>query len=227
MNSHLSHRQNNLSRMSGQFFFTACMTLCSVMIYLRSGSHSDTSNIKIQFSRYGIYLFVIIVIIIFYFFGWEGDLRHPWIKNPKYPVLWLQWETNNKITILLCVLAIVCIKSTWLSSFTCQDHRIEPRINPGPTPLPDLVHISVGIETAPYDDPDFFAFTVLNTMMGGGGSFSAGGPGKGMYSRLYLNVLNKYHWIYSATAYHHSYADSGLFCIHASSHPSQVGRWML
>lgn len=59
-------------------------------------------------------------------------------------------------------------------------------------------------------------------MMGGGGSFSAGGPGKGMYSRLYLNVLNRYHWIYAATAYHHSYADSGLFCIHGSSHPSQA-----
>ena len=103
-----------------------------------------------------------------------------------------------------------------------QDHRTEPRINPGPTPLPDLAHISIGLETVPYDEPDFFAFTVLNTLMGGGGSFSAGGPGKGMYSRLYLNVLNRYHWIYSATAYHHSYSDSGLFCIHASAHPSQV-----
>lgn len=28
-------------------------------------------------------------------------------------------------------------------------------------------------------------------MMGGGGSFSAGGPGKGMFTRLYLNVLNR------------------------------------
>ena len=82
--------------------------------------------------------------------------------------------------------------------------------------------MSIGVETCHYDDPDFFAFTVLNTLLGGGGSFSAGGPGKGMYSRLYLNVLNRYHWIYAATAYHHSYADSGLFCIHGSCHPSQV-----
>ncbi|KAK2566857.1 Mitochondrial-processing peptidase subunit alpha [Acropora cervicornis] len=91
-----------------------------------------------------------------------------------------------------------------------KDHRIEPRINPGPTPLPELAHLSIGLESCNYEDPDFFAFTVLNTLMGGGGSFSAGGPGKGMYSRLYLNVLNRYHWIYSATAYHHSYADTGL-----------------
>jgi len=45
-----------------------------------------------------------------------------------------------------------------------------------------------------------------------------------MYSRLYLNVLNRYHWIYAATAYHHSYSDSGLFCIHSSCHPSQVSQ---
>ena len=106
--------------------------------------------------------------------------------------------------------------------FNFQDHRIEPRINPGPTPLPELAHLSIGLESCNYEDPDFFAFTVLNTLMGGGGSFSAGGPGKGMYSRLYLNVLNRYHWIYSATAYHHSYADTGLFCIQGSCHPTKV-----
>lgn len=58
--------------------------------------------------------------------------------------------------------------------------------------------------------------------MGGGGSFSAGGPGKGMYTRLYTNVLNRYHWMYSATAYNHAYMDTGLFCIHASAPPSHV-----
>jgi hypothetical protein len=51
---------------------------------------------------------------------------------------------------------------------------------------------------------------VINTLMGGGGSFSAGGPGKGMYSRLYLNVLNRYHFMFSATAYNQSYSDSGI-----------------
>lgn len=42
-----------------------------------------------------------------------------------------------------------------------------------------------------HGDPDFVATCVLNMMMGGGGSFSAGGPGKGMYTRLYTNVLNR------------------------------------
>ncbi len=30
----------------------------------------------------------------------------------------------------------------------------------------------------------------LATLLGGGGAFSAGGPGKGMYSRFYLDILN-------------------------------------
>ncbi|PVD22261.1 hypothetical protein C0Q70_18069 [Pomacea canaliculata] len=92
----------------------------------------------------------------------------------------------------------------------------------GPTPMPELAHIVVGLESCSHKDPDFIAFCVLNMMMGGGGSFSAGGPGKGMYTRLYLNVLNKYHWMYNATAYNQAYEDSGLFCIHASAHPSKL-----
>lgn len=111
-----------------------------------------------------------------------------------------------------------------LTYFSLQDHRTDPQVNPGPIPLPELAHVSLALESASFTDPDFFAFAVLNALMGGGGSFSAGGPGKGMYSRLYLNVLNRYHWIYACTAFNHSYLDSGIFCINASSHPSQV-RW--
>ena len=44
----------------------------------------------------------------------------------------------------------------------------------------------------------------------------------GMYTRLYTRVLNRYHWMYSATAYNHAYNDSGIFCIHASCHPQQM-----
>merc|ERR1712142_878232 len=71
-------------------------------------------------------------------------------------------------------------------------------------------------------EKDLRPFCVLNMMMGGGGSFSAGGPGKGMYTRLYTRVLNRYHWMYSATAYNHAYNDSGIFCIHASAHPQSL-----
>lgn len=92
----------------------------------------------------------------------------------------------------------------------------------GPSGLPELSHVVIGLEGCSHQDPDFVAICVLNMMMGGGGSFSAGGPGKGMYTRLYTNVLNRYHWLYSATAYNHAYNDTGLFCIHASSTPSHI-----
>lgn len=58
--------------------------------------------------------------------------------------------------------------------------------------LPELAHVVIGLEGCSHQDPDFIAACVLNIMMGGGGSFSAGGPGKGMYTRLYTNVLNRY-----------------------------------
>lgn len=44
------------------------------------------------------------------------------------------------------------------------------------------------------------SITVLLYLMGGGGSFSSGGPGKGMHSRLYLNVLSKYGWVHNFSA---------------------------
>lgn len=88
--------------------------------------------------------------------------------------------------------------------------------------LPVLSHVMIGLEGCSHQDKDFIPMCVLNMMMGGGGSFSAGGPGKGMYTRLYTNVLNRYHWMYSATAYNHAYSDTGLFCIHASSPPNQL-----
>lgn len=92
----------------------------------------------------------------------------------------------------------------------------------GPTPMPELAHLTIGLESVSHQHPDFIAFCVLNMLMGGGGSFSAGGPGKGMYTRLYTHVLNRHHWMYSATAFNHAYADSGIFCINASGHPGQL-----
>ncbi|KAH8372669.1 hypothetical protein KR009_002386 [Drosophila setifemur] len=88
--------------------------------------------------------------------------------------------------------------------------------------LPELAHVVLGFEGCSHQDKDFVPLCVLNIMMGGGGSFSAGGPGKGMYSRLYTKVLNRFHWMYSATAYNHAYADTGLFCIHGSAPPQHM-----
>ena len=88
--------------------------------------------------------------------------------------------------------------------------------------FPELAHLVIGLEGVSHQHDDFIAFCVLNMLMGGGGSFSAGGPGKGMYTRLYTHVLNRYHWMYSATAFNHAYNDTGLFCISASAPPDQL-----
>jgi len=73
----------------------------------------------------------------------------------------------------------------------------------------ELTTVAVALEGVSWSDSELYAACVLHTLMGGGGSFSAGGPGKGMHSRLYRNVLNQYHWVESATAFNTCYSDSG------------------
>lgn len=86
--------------------------------------------------------------------------------------------------------------------------------------LPEFVHLHVAFEGLATTDPDIYALATLQMLLGGGGSFSAGGPGKGMYSRLYTQVLNQFAYIESCIAFNHSYTDSGLFGISASCVPS-------
>lgn len=85
-----------------------------------------------------------------------------------------------------------------------------------------LSHVHLAFEALPISSPDIYALATLQTLLGGGGSFSAGGPGKGMYSRLYTNVLNQHGWVESCIAFNHSYTDSGLFGIAASCLPGRV-----
>lgn len=80
-------------------------------------------------------------------------------------------------------------------------------------------HVALAFEVPGgwHSEKDAIALTVLQTLMGGGGSFSAGGPGKGMYSRLYLRVLNEYQQVQSFSAFNSMYNDSGIFGIHATT----------
>ncbi|GAA5909894.1 hypothetical protein JCM6882_002044 [Rhodosporidiobolus microsporus] len=88
----------------------------------------------------------------------------------------------------------------------------------------DFTHVYVAYEGLPIHDEDIYALATLQVLLGGGGSFSAGGPGKGMYSRLYTSVLNQYHAVDFCSAFHHCYLDSGLFGISISVHPSFLNR---
>lgn len=98
-----------------------------------------------------------------------------------------------------------------------------PPLPPPPNPaLPDLTYIHLAFEALPISSEDIYALATLQTLLGGGGSFSAGGPGKGMYSRLYTNVLNQHGWVESCVSFNHSYTDSGLFGISASCTPRRA-----
>nr|AAK59675.1 putative mitochondrial processing peptidase alpha subunit [Arabidopsis thaliana] len=61
--------------------------------------------------------------------------------------------------------------------------------------------------------------TVLQMLMGGGGSFSAGGPGKGMHSWLYLRLLNQHQQFQSCTAFTSVFNNTGLFGIYGCTSP--------
>ena len=96
---------------------------------------------------------------------------------------------------------------------------------PNPS-LPRISHIHLAFESLPISHPDIYALATLQTLLGGGGSFSAGGPGKGMYSRLYTNVLNQYGWVENCQAFNHAYTDSGLFGISAACGTAFVPRML-
>ncbi|PVV04991.1 hypothetical protein BB560_000490 [Smittium megazygosporum] len=84
----------------------------------------------------------------------------------------------------------------------------------------EFTSILLGFESAGVlDEKNIYPYATLHSLMGGGGSFSAGGPGKGMYTRLYTNVLNQYGFVESCQAFHHCYTDSGLFGISSSCRP--------
>jgi processing peptidase subunit alpha len=72
-------------------------------------------------------------------------------------------------------------------------------------------HIYVGFEGLDIQSEEIYKLAVLQMLIGGGGSFSAGGPGKGMYSRAYTRVLNQYGFVESCKSFIHNFTDSGLF----------------
>lgn len=83
-----------------------------------------------------------------------------------------------------------------------------------------LCHVAMAYEfKGGWNSPDIVPITVLHALLGGGGSFSSGGPGKGMHSRLFKNVLSN-HWVETCTCFNPQYSDAGLFGLYATCDPS-------
>ena len=87
-------------------------------------------------------------------------------------------------------------------------------------PSLEFDHLYLAFEGPGIHDQDIYTLATIQILLGGGGSFSAGGPGKGMYSRLYTHILNHYAQIDHCAAFHHIYTDSSLFGLFASFLPN-------
>ena len=84
-----------------------------------------------------------------------------------------------------------------------------------------FTHVAIGFEIGGWLSTDLVPACVLQSLLGGGSSFSAGGPGKGMYSRLYRQVLNRNQWVESAEACMVFHNEVGLIGITGSSIPKK------
>jgi processing peptidase subunit alpha len=84
------------------------------------------------------------------------------------------------------------------------------------------VKIAIGFEVGGWDDDRIVAAIVLNQLLGGGSSFSAGGPGKGMYTRLYREVLNQYGFAESTEGFVSLNEDLGIIGIDSACPPEYI-----
>lgn len=75
----------------------------------------------------------------------------------------------------------------------------------------EQTHVILGFEGLPFGHPDYYAVSVLSTILGGG-----------MSSRLFQEVREKRGLVYSVYTFTSSYQDSGIFGIYAGTSPIQV-----
>jgi predicted Zn-dependent peptidase len=75
----------------------------------------------------------------------------------------------------------------------------------------DQAHVLMGMPGVAYEDADFYAATVLSTLLGGG-----------MSSRLFQEAREKRGLVYSIYSYLSPYVDGGLFGVYAGTGEGQV-----
>ena len=76
----------------------------------------------------------------------------------------------------------------------------------------EMAYVTLAFQGASFFDKDMFALILLRTIIGQGGGFSTGGPGKGMHSRAYTKIL-PYGFLESVKAINHNFTDSGVFAL--------------
>ena len=75
----------------------------------------------------------------------------------------------------------------------------------------EQTHVILGMKGLPFGDPDYYAASILSTVLGGG-----------MSSRLFQEVREKRGLVYTIYSFSSSYRDTGIFGIYAGTSPQQV-----
>ncbi|MBL6928561.1 MAG: insulinase family protein [Rhodospirillales bacterium] len=79
----------------------------------------------------------------------------------------------------------------------------------------EQVHVLLGLEGLSYSDDDFYAVSVLSTILGGG-----------MSSRLFQEAREKRGLVYAIQSFHSFYADGGVFGVYAGTGENEVEELM-
>ncbi|KJE96368.1 hypothetical protein CAOG_06706 [Capsaspora owczarzaki ATCC 30864] len=83
----------------------------------------------------------------------------------------------------------------------------------------NFVQLMLGFEIPGCTSEEWAELALLHVILGGGNTFSAGGPGKGVLSRLYADVLHAHPKVENAIAILSSYYDTGAFSLHIMCQP--------
>lgn len=81
----------------------------------------------------------------------------------------------------------------------------------------NLSHMALFLQGIPMSHPDYYTVSVIQTLMGGGTSFSSGGPGKGMQTKLFREVLNRESYMHGMECITAWYSDGGLIGLYGSA----------
>ena len=176
--------------------------------------------------------------------AYEGALGHPLIPDPERVTIGSGLSSSDLHAFLKSNYAgnriiltasgmdhskLVDLVKPMLISIPSGDDVPEPTSHyqgafvhlPGSNPQPSVI-LAFEYKGGWRDVKGAVAMTVLTYLLGGGSSFSSGGPGKGMHSRLYTRVLSQYYWAHSCSSFNSTFNDSGLVGIQGSCDPKHV-----
>ena len=81
----------------------------------------------------------------------------------------------------------------------------------------NLTHVGLCFKGIPLRHPDYFVYTMIQTMLGGGSTFSSGGPGKGMHTKLFREVVARSGWLNGVECVSAWYEKAGLIGLYGSA----------